>query len=1440
MSQRQIHPATGSQSVSMAPRKSMVATPLTNFGSPGQRRNSKENLGIIPFPSGEKDQEGVLRASGQSLKAGMMSAPDVFAAGGGGTEKRNSRESQQGQPAAAQNVRSHRRSSTIESSTGEQLIVAPEEEKYEMRGLLINVFISVLLGVLIGVCGAMFHNAVHMMKIFFRVTLGNLMVDWFDSDAYIFAHMWLGATACIMAVSFITRHMCPECIGGGMVATKICICLSSPIQLQIIAYRFVLSAIYIGGGSPLGIEAPTFHLSAAIASNANRFIEKLDNTILNADTMPQIVLIGCVAGLSQAFNTPIGSLLFVLEEFDFVRRSHITFVMIVACSVPATAVSLYLKKSFNLHSSFLALPPPENLASNDVSLLLLYVYAALIGAITAMFSEMFSEMVLRFRSRFASFVSSFETDDHDENGSKLDGAPGDQEDPQQQPSSSFTEEQARRFSLDTSDDFFKSDSGSATASGFHPASAVDRLSEQGGKPRNSHGGSSSTPTGATPPSSGNTAPAAGQGQGQLPNQPNIPGQMSASSSPTTGHQQLPNQHSHESSIPPLSGGGGGAAAAAGAAAADQKQSSAKGPTSVASTLTGQSSNAPLNHRSTVLQDPQNIVHGQILVASIKNNARKLFHFDKLKPTEKGYFLLNIAAGSVVGLSGILVYNVMRLQINVHCEQWKKSCPDAWGSGEQLLEYLHRKAHQAANRDELDYTTVGAGGATALVRRHLGAASVGAKGELATAGAGGHSSDSQSGLELVGRSYDEEDFPSDRENDVAVTTLAGGGMQVRSTSRTDPGYTRAEVIGGMACTYFVVGFLKMFAVAVCTAAGGSGGMFAPAMIMGGYFGGGLGSLLKWASGPEDPVNGTYLQLCVLFGMVGFFSASHRLPLTGSLCIYELIVASTDEDKTIAGTYIVSRLFFPMLVCSIVSFCLSIYMHPQALLERTMEQDGLHDLCFGSGEDMDGSDPWAVDEDGSDSDSDTESSTEEETADRDGAGTVEGGRQSGSSVKSNEQTNFMSMVSKTLLPPELMQAGKGRRQSVDLAPEDDINDGARGGSSTSGGGSVSGGGKRKPSVKTEDGTDYSEPVLMTDTEREKLKIRRASHPPTAEATNTNARIVEFYRRNSSDLRKEFEALKQSIANPPTSSSSKRSFVPDKNLLKTLHGEERRQNSSKEAPERLQSGAGHRGGGGTGDSASNQADSPPVVQRELSLGAPNFDDFLRPRQQPDDAISVSLSVHRGSAIPRNNWAPHDFGGTGSGGTMNLSSQGSKRNTQSVQPNSQTKRNTKVSSTSTLRILENAMKRRGNAAMVGPAAGPAIAAETASSLSSMTSNSTPDGMINLTNNSLSAMAGGGPGGSANMPRASAAFLRARSGSISTTPGQLWKELRESRAERGPPNLASTSEEDCMSSYQPVLSQRSIGGPKHSLSMTSLGSSQMALATEIVYPSSVPEEEEN
>lgn len=124
--------------------------------------------------------------------------------------------------------------------------------------------------------------------------------------------------------------------------------------------------------------------------------------------------------MSQAFNTPIGSLLFVLEEFDFVRRSHVTFVMIVACSVPATIVSLALKRFFNMSTSFLSLPPPAGLSSESLSLWYLMFMAILIGIITAFVGEFFSRSVLFLRTRSSQFVKLFDnkTGDDDESDSE--------------------------------------------------------------------------------------------------------------------------------------------------------------------------------------------------------------------------------------------------------------------------------------------------------------------------------------------------------------------------------------------------------------------------------------------------------------------------------------------------------------------------------------------------------------------------------------------------------------------------------------------------------------------------------------------------------------------------------------------------------------------------------------------------------------------------------------------------------------------------------------------------------------------------------------------------------------------------------------------------------------------------------------------------------------
>ncbi len=111
-----------------------------------------------------------------------------------------------------------------------------------------------------------------------------------------------------------------------------------------------------------------------------------------------------------------------------------------------------------------------------------------------------------------------------------------------------------------------------------------------------------------------------------------------------------------------------------------------------------------------------------------------------------------------------------------------------------------------------------------------------------------------------------------------TSKLGIGQRISASIRRLAGgkqyhpYERPS-IAGMAFCMIVIGFIKMMLVAICTSVGGSGGMFAPAIILGGYFGGATGMMLRLVSdymfNDNDLDSGTYVQLAILFGMVGFF-------------------------------------------------------------------------------------------------------------------------------------------------------------------------------------------------------------------------------------------------------------------------------------------------------------------------------------------------------------------------------------------------------------------------------------------------------------------------------------------------------------------------------------------------------------------------------------------
>ena len=87
-----------------------------------------------------------------------------------------------------------------------------------------------------------------------------------------------------------------------------------------------------------------------------------------------------------------------------------------------------------------------------------------------------------------------------------------------------------------------------------------------------------------------------------------------------------------------------------------------------------------------------------------------------------------------------------------------------------------------------------------------------------------------------------------------------------------------------------------------ASGGSGGVFAPALVLGAALGNLYGSVIAMIL--DDP---SVQLLFVPIGMAGVFSSMIRLPLTAVVIVFEMTSFAGDTS-----------LVFPMLLCSMVSF------------------------------------------------------------------------------------------------------------------------------------------------------------------------------------------------------------------------------------------------------------------------------------------------------------------------------------------------------------------------------------------------------------------------------------------------------------------------------------------------------------------------------------------
>ncbi|CAN5412285.1 hypothetical protein BH10BDE1_BH10BDE1_27520 [soil metagenome] len=198
--------------------------------------------------------------------------------------------------------------------------------------------------------------------------------------------------------SLLCRYLAPYASGSGIPQVIAALdaakdptspLISKLVGVRVIAVKFVSSCVCVMGGGAIGREGPTLQIAAGIF----RFVEKRWAAIgtLNPQSM---IMAGGAAGLASAFNTPLGGIIFAIEELAKVHISHVrttVFHAVIIAGILSQAVLgnyLYLGR--------------VTLESGDaVTKIYLVLVMGVIGVIGALFG-LFVVKAMDFRSLLSS------------------------------------------------------------------------------------------------------------------------------------------------------------------------------------------------------------------------------------------------------------------------------------------------------------------------------------------------------------------------------------------------------------------------------------------------------------------------------------------------------------------------------------------------------------------------------------------------------------------------------------------------------------------------------------------------------------------------------------------------------------------------------------------------------------------------------------------------------------------------------------------------------------------------------------------------------------------------------------------------------------------------------------------------------------------------------
>ena len=186
-------------------------------------------------------------------------------------------------------------------------------------------FLSGIVGVIAGIAAVTLKQTVHLIQKF--------LTQGFEN--YNFLKIVLPFFGIFITV-LLARYLFKDALGHGITNILYDISKKSGIIRKTMMYsRMITSAITVGFGGSVGLEAPIVVTGSAIGSNFGR--------LFHLDYKRRALLIGCGAAgaISAIFNSPIAGVIFTVEVI-LTEVTITALIPILIASVAASLVSLTL------------------------------------------------------------------------------------------------------------------------------------------------------------------------------------------------------------------------------------------------------------------------------------------------------------------------------------------------------------------------------------------------------------------------------------------------------------------------------------------------------------------------------------------------------------------------------------------------------------------------------------------------------------------------------------------------------------------------------------------------------------------------------------------------------------------------------------------------------------------------------------------------------------------------------------------------------------------------------------------------------------------------------------------------------------------------------------------------------------------------------------------